>query len=98
MTKQEEVKEGVQELIDKCYGSRNPDYPKLIIFRPQKFLNELFPYLHSQGVVIKTERELPKVEWTLTGIETPSQAQKISKAFRKAYAGYVAVEPLIKEV
>ncbi len=59
MTKQEEIREGISNLIDNNYNARNPSYPELIAFQPMKFLNELLPYLHSQGVVIKVDRELP---------------------------------------
>lgn len=51
MTKREQLRKGVRGLINGCYGARNPDYPKLAAFQPEKFLNELFPYLDSQGVV-----------------------------------------------
>ena len=69
MPKREEIRKGLRNLIDDCYGAKNPDYPKLTAFQPIKFLNELFPYLHSEGVVIKKE-ELPiltkKGEYYLT--------------------------------
>ncbi len=54
MTKQEEI----QDLMDNCWEECNPDYPKLLTFRPMKFLNEIMPYLHSQGVVIKRANKI----------------------------------------
>ena len=39
--KREEIRGGIQDLMDTCWEKCNPDYPKLITFRPMKFLNEL---------------------------------------------------------
>jgi len=96
MTKRGEIKKATNKLIDGCYTKGSPDYPKLLIFQRQKFLNELFPLLDRLGVVIKVDRELPLVseadvdEWcvaTTNGI-------KVGQRFL-IEAGYVAVEPLI---
>ena len=99
MSKQSDIREGIQDLMDNCWEQCNPDYPKLITFRPMKFLNELMPFLHSQGVVIKVDRELPKAfvaswfQWNgediLEDVSTDTQT-----ALDKA--GYEAVEPLIE--
>lgn len=51
-------------------------------------------YLHSEGVVIKEERELP--EWALSGMGSPTE-NAIYRLAQKDMVGYVAVEPLIKE-
>ena len=90
MTKQEEIKEGVQELIDKCYGASSPDYPKLIAFQPQKFLNELFPLLDRLGVVIKVDGELPSIfDSNENGISALKYKEKL--------AGYIKTKPLVEE-
>lgn len=67
----------------------------------------LLTYLHSQGVVIKVERELPPLSKKVLDILdvrglTPLVASAIPKAlFVHAQdlqdAGFTAVEPLIKE-
>jgi len=94
MTKQEEIREGIRRLIDGCYNARNPDYPKLIAFQPMKFLNEIMPYLHSQGVVIKVDGELPSSPF----IEESGDNNGfiVGRDFMLR-AGYTAVIPLIKE-
>ncbi len=58
MTKQEELREGLTLLISECYSRELSTCNLHDIFQPQKFLNKLFPYLHSQGVVIKVDREI----------------------------------------
>ena len=59
MNKQEEIREGLTLLISECYSQELSACKEHTIFQPQKFLNLLFQYLHSQGVVIKVEGELP---------------------------------------
>ena len=105
MNIQEKIKEGIRQLIDGCYGARNPDYPKLIAFQPMKFLNELLPYLHSQGAVVKVDRVLPRCPVSIEDGLSPSIVEfrqyniKQWKTTQEIMlkAGYVAVEPLIKE-
>jgi len=70
-----------------------------------KGLEELFTYLHSQGVVIKVDRELPKYPYPLVtqvtgGMEVVDTWQKIYDETQQGMleVGYVAVEPIIKEV
>ena len=48
MTKQEEIREGLSDLI---YG---------LAYRPPD-VDAILRYLHSQGVVIKVDSELPEV-------------------------------------
>ena len=80
--KREEIRKGISVLMDTCWEKCNPDYPKLLTFRPMKFLNELMPYLHSQGVVIKVKGELPR-------------CMNFERYNALTKAGYVTVEPLI---
>ena len=85
-TEQEIIREGVLKILDGCDLDPAVDWAWIIL-----------SYLQSQGVVLKGERELPVVQWAMTGKDTPSQAAKIGTAFCKAYAGCVAVEPLVGE-
>lgn len=69
-----------------------------------KASEKILSYLHSQGVVIKVDRELPEIkpfirnEWTAH--DTQDECYQNGQAYmlmRLKEAGYVAVEPLIKE-
>ena len=81
MTKQKKMRKGVALLINLEASDEVKD----------RIANAIIRYLDSEGVVLKVERELPVVQWNMTGADTPSQAKKIGEAFRKAYADYVAV-------
>ena len=78
MTKQEEIREGL--------------YMAMLAMAPTEELygkvDRILSYLHSQGVVIKVDRELP--DRTLMGVS-------YRKMRRILNAGYVAVKPLIGE-
>ena len=83
MTKQEEIRNGMRKFIsDKGWRGLN-------FIEAEEVLTK---YLHSQGVVIQTDRELPN--WL----------EYSDFEFRSGYisavtnGNYVAVEPLIKEV
>ena len=107
MTKQEEIREGILKIIH-FYNRGTTDA------NDAQLRDKLISYLHSQGVVIKVDRELPEnpiwatLEKTVisgAGIETREQIKlegagstyKIAQQ-EMLQAGYVAVEPLIKEV
>lgn len=65
----------------------------------QCLVDELLEYLHSKGVVIKVERELPpsmanEVDWSG---KVNWQAGYDHAEARYRLAGYEAVEPLVKE-
>lgn len=98
MTKQEKIREGMAKLEDyNCSGCTLPqtiscEHPCVAQYQQA---DEKLHYIHSQGGAIKVESQLPTVSWTLSGQNAPSQAECISRAFRQAYAGRVAVEPLI---
>ena len=89
MASREEIREGAEEIISDCvYGlAKAPMFSEDIV-------KELFSYLDSVGVVIKVERDLPSVTYTLTAGNTPDELMVIEKEYRKAYAGYAATEPL----
>ena len=53
------IREGLTLLISECYSRDGSACELHPVFQPQVFLNKLFPYFHSHGVVIKEEGELP---------------------------------------
>ena len=99
MTKQKEIREGVKKVITfaEVEGQTMGKYPDLTQL--------ILSYLHSQGVVIKVDRELPHMDdtdWTwkvnagdyhITDLKKGA-AQQIKIMLR---AGYVAVESLVKD-
>ncbi len=98
MTKQEEIKEEIQRLIGEKLTALMPDrFTMPFSLNGEQLAGRIIQYLHSQGVVIKVDKS-PVIQFDLTGHMTPSEVSKIGNAYRKAYTGYVAVEPLIKEI
>lgn len=101
-TKQERIREGIAKKLA-LYACEN-DWNKLSPFRKQIYLDQalvIMEYENSQNVVIKVERELPKL-LSLAGeasIEEKSAfvlgVENLKEEMLKA--GYVAVESLIKE-
>ena len=89
MTKQEEIREGMVALFHEMGLGETID--------SETFQQRILFYLHSQGVVIKVERELSAVTYTITAAITPHELMIIEREYRKAYAGYGAFEPLIEE-
>ena len=82
MTKQEEIREGIAEDIY-CATGNEKEWCL-------RFTEQLFRYLHSQGVVIKVDRgsddiQLPILKETWEGMVEDMKE-----------LGYVAVEPLMK--
>ena len=96
MTKQKEIREGMAGIIRSgvCQDFAGVD----IGTTPQ----DIMEYLHSQGCVLKVDRELPLIDtwydkiddkdWTRELIYQDGQIKG-----RNDKAGYVAVEPLIEE-
>ena len=100
MTKQEEIRVGTDVAFK--------HFAELIRSKPKKLDAELvtnmrkeyLDYLHSQGVVIKVEREFPKLV-SLTGeASLPEKAAYLlgTKDAKEQYikAGFEAVEPLLE--
>ena len=90
MTKQEEIREGVEKFVSEAYwyeGKKNV---------VESITNELLQYLHSQGVVLKVKRDLPECPY----IKTRYPERKAWGWSRNALldAGYVAVIPLIEDI
>jgi len=81
MTKQEEIKEGLISTLGKVQADIT------------------LSYLHSQGVVIQIEGELPNPPYIVSRCTRDSDINYGFLQGRDAMlnAGYVAVEPLIKE-
>ena len=102
MTKQEEIREGIAHDC-RCGNCQNG----YIMFQGKRSrkcyqcykgykldVNAILSYLHSQDVVIKVDRALPR--WELEGIGSLTE-NAIYRVAQKDMAGYVAVEPLVKE-
>jgi len=88
LTKQEEIRKGIETIIsDQGY-----------YFPWGKTAQEILAYLHSQGVVIKVEKELPS-DKNLYGVAKDNMAAGCyyHGQIDMKEAGYVAVEPIIKE-
>ena len=85
MTKQEEIREGVYKIIFNNFGQR-----------PEMLKARLLEYLHSQGVVVKVDRELPQY-WFDRGVNGYTERHYMAVGIKECVeeAGYVAVEPLI---
>ncbi len=88
ITKQEEIREGLTLLMSECYSKELSVCPN---FLPQVFLNRLYSYLHSKGVVIKVDRELPFTDPYGTCLAEVNALNILIES------GYVAVESLINE-
>ena len=93
MTKREEIREGVAQLVVEVGKPNRHSYA---------VADGMIRYLHSQGVVIKVERELP--EYAPFPERNPKPIE--GAAFLLGMdigredmlgVGYVAIEPLIKE-
>ena len=97
MTKQEKIREEMANKVPKdcqsceseCVPLDNTDHcseqyhiADLILF-----------YLHSQGLVLKVDRELPEIKRNLKGL-SPEEITTLIQIDMEV-AGYVAVEPLI---
>lgn len=92
MTKQEEIREGVRDLV---VDLRN----QAIVLHKidvEPYLDAIFRLLHSQGVVIKVDEMPPPV--VLKKVLSLSEIALLYENDQKYIkAGYVATEPLIKE-
>lgn len=88
MTKQEEIRQKLIELFNSVQDE--VCYPESSI----KATEEALQFLHSQGVVIKAERELPKRDWYEDwGGDSGKAGHEL---VLKDMAGFTT-EPLIKE-
>ena len=86
MTKQEEIREGLRAKLFEL-GVTNKGF----------VIRQILEYLHSQGVVLKVDRELPFPMCTVRMNDPRYQDGAMIHAQKLMLeAGYVAVEPLIK--
>ena len=107
MTKQEEIREEIHDIIGNCLieiGCGGGGCPKAEIQQEEaqeRCLTGILSYLHSQGVVIQVERELPKCSECCGEklVYGEPENWKTLHLCPTCYGmgGYVAVEPLIKE-
>ena len=103
MATREEIREGIEKFVSEAYwyeGEKN-----MVVDITSRLVN----YLHSQGVVIKVDRELPlnKMTCNMKIIGEPEATKQVQDEIRREMAiweevqrdilqaGYVAVEPLI---
>jgi len=91
VSKKEEIRKGIEDIIDtdgiEIYRT----------FDIEKLCAGILKYLHSKGVVIKVEGELPALgfENSKAGVERFQLKLDTRKEMFKA--GYVAVESLVNE-
>ena len=91
MTKQEEIREGIADCLPGAGNTTTNLWDTV---------DEIISCIHSQGVVIKVERELPDIAGFTIGISNPLEAYRAGQKdyqYSVSNAGYVAVKPLIKE-
>ncbi len=105
MTKQEEIREGIREGIAKILSEDlvitigesvdEGEYVSALQMARLKEADVVLAYLHSQGVVIKVERELPERTWYNDwGGESGKAGYKLCQ---DDMAGYEATIPLIEK-
>lgn len=99
MTKQEEIRHWFCKYL--AQFNRQLNYDRLPQHRKDSYKlmveEDVIPYLHSQGVVIKVDKKLPTWALAIIGDELPNATYKVAQK-DMLIAGYVATEPLIKEV
>ena len=102
MTKQEEIREGIAEIIAHEHGFEWEDLPKDSVHRAfyLAVASVVIKYENSQGVVIKVDKEatsnLINDLWdAVVGTELVECRLLAKKALNKA--GWVATKPLIEE-
>lgn len=92
MSKQEEIREGVAEILSSLEGGRGGAEYRLT--------DNILSYLHSQGVVIKVKKSIMDVPLPEMGFDAYTREGVISKChltkLKILEAGYVVVEPLIE--
>lgn len=99
MTKQEEIREGIGKIVSdtvKLHSIRAGNQAVFVYTGDKPLQDLILEYLHSQGVVIKVDKEFPE-SLTVYGYGEEKYLRMVSPQELKE-AGYVAVEPLIKEV
>lgn len=106
MTKQEEIREGLGEILDAHNGStvkttwcgcQEGDMYETYSIAREEALTEILAYLKEQGMVLKVDGELPKLHtsgcWEGDFNHTEFIQQVVHQGIRKA--GYTLTEELI---
>jgi len=103
MTKQEEMREGMLVPLIKHYLTGK----RLTVIDYNRIADEQLAYLHSQGVVIKVEKEPPLIflkdaeehdtKWAESNFTDSLQEFGKETQRNMLKVGYIATEPLIKE-
>ena len=98
MTKQEEIKYWFCKYLALFNGQLN--YDRLPRHRKDSYKlmveEDIMPYLHSQGIVIKVDRKLPRLTINISDKFHPDYAD-MSGEWVRPDAGYVSTIPLIEE-
>ncbi len=93
MSKQEDIREGIKGLTFFVEDTEYWEIGNLFVLR-EKAITKLLNYLHSQGVVLKVDRELPM--YVVHPLATAqSEAAFLEGREQLIEAGYVATVPLI---
>ena len=106
MSKQEEIREGRSKITNKWRNYWQGQWSTDMSMSHFTLESEILNYLHSQGVVIKVEREItesptqlemdihqPLIKYLNDKANLFEVTEEINEIYNKA--GYVAVEPLI---
>jgi len=70
MTQQEEIREGIKKILKRFENTAFYPYSSSIL---EATSAEIINYLHSQGVVLKVEGELPKGKYERAELVDPSR-------------------------
>lgn len=93
MTRQDKIREGIARAAEATWYR----YDHNVVW--DEIAKSVVSYLHSQGVVIRADRELPTKWWDEfiehDWVDITLADKSLMKGMLKA--GFVAVEPLIKE-
>jgi len=95
MATREKIREGIGSCVRAIRNDRSPQVEALF----KAATDNILAYLHSQGVVIRADRELPAISWSSSD---PRYDQAYSRGIAKGIsmakeAGYVATIPLVEE-
>lgn len=101
--KQEEIREGIKNFVSTITEGGEDGAELREDDWDGSWADSILKYLHSQGVVLKVDKELPKNPHGFTDRERRLHLYECCESCHKAEresmlkAGYVAIEPLIKE-
>ena len=90
MATREEIRLEIADILGKNWGDNWEVHNRVA--------KEITTYLHSQGVVLKVDRELPKLYEPLTATKEQNDMVRLGYNSCKQdmlRAGYVATEPLV---